>query len=231
MNATELAPAAIGGASGIHLSTFLRKRRGCISPASLGLPIRKSRRSQGLGREDVAELLEVTPVWYSLFESGKPGRRFSASFVHRLAQVLRLNAAEHDTLCRLVVEGGLAAGDLEAEWRWTKFFSVVAQTSRNLAGALSSSHALDLAVHALRTLLADCHPTVTLTKDRPASPHVTVLDADGTKARRVMLIPIPHGTESMTIRIESSDAGVFTSAEIAAAEMIALHLAHPVRSA
>lgn len=77
-----------------------------------GLPPARSRARRGLRREDVAELLDVSPLWYALFESGRSRRRFSHAFLLRLADVLELTSAERDTLVELTVLGGHAAHDV-----------------------------------------------------------------------------------------------------------------------
>lgn len=219
MNAAQHTLSAEGTANS-RLRAFLRSRRSCVTPASCGLPVRLSRRSQGLGREEMAELLEVTPVWYSLFESGKSGRRFSADFVRRVASVLRLDASEHDMLCRLVVEGGRAACDLDVEWRWTRLFTLVAQASQSIAGARSSALALAAAVDALRSLFADRRATVTLDSAPPCSRRDTVAVSGGATNRRITSIPLDRNA-SIVIEIESSAATAFASAEIVAVETIA----------
>lgn len=55
----------------------------------------------GLRREEVAELVGVTPNWYAAFEAGSNAHRFSPAFVQRVATVLRLNDDERVMLLRL----------------------------------------------------------------------------------------------------------------------------------
>lgn len=61
------------------------------------------RRVAGLRREEVAELVGVSPNWYALFEAGKADRRFSAAFVQRVAEALRLDERERGMLFRLAL--------------------------------------------------------------------------------------------------------------------------------
>jgi transcriptional regulator with XRE-family HTH domain len=97
------------------LKSFLIDRRGRVRPESVGLPAR-SRRSPGLTRQHIAELLGVSPLWYALFESGTSGRRFSYGFLVRLVGVLRLNDDDREELFELAVTTGHAAADLETAW-------------------------------------------------------------------------------------------------------------------
>jgi hypothetical protein len=48
-----------------ELATFLRAHRARILPAQLGLPARARRRTPGLRREEVAELIGVGVTWYT----------------------------------------------------------------------------------------------------------------------------------------------------------------------
>jgi transcriptional regulator with XRE-family HTH domain len=95
------------------LSTFLQERRARIAPETLGLPPPRRRSRPGLRREDVAELVDVTLYWYGLFESGTSGRRFSAAFLTRLADVLGLDDADRVTLLRLASATGALPRDVE----------------------------------------------------------------------------------------------------------------------
>src|ERR1700727_432998 len=87
----------------VTLKAFLKGKRDQLRPEMVGLPRRTLKRSSGLRREDIAELLGVTPLWYSLFESGTSRRRFSVSFLQRVQSALRLDATEYETLVGLTV--------------------------------------------------------------------------------------------------------------------------------
>lgn len=76
--------------------------RSRVDPGHLSLPQTGRRRVPGLRRGEVAELVGVTVDWYRAFESGRPVR-VSPQFVARLANALRLNAAEQLALFRLAL--------------------------------------------------------------------------------------------------------------------------------
>lgn len=84
-----------------ELKAFLTHKRGLIAPDTVGLQGSLRRRSPGLTREDMAELVGVSFKWYQLFESGKASG-VSRRLVERVAQALQLNAAERHYLLQLV---------------------------------------------------------------------------------------------------------------------------------
>jgi hypothetical protein len=143
---------------GLELRAFLRERRARLSPQSFGLPARSSRRKGGLCREDVAELLEVTPLWYALFESGTSGRRFSALFIERLGNIFQLDEADRDTLVRLVVATGHAACDLENEWQRRRLRALVtdvaAVAAQLAAHSADAERTVESAQYALQRIIA-----------------------------------------------------------------------------
>jgi len=64
----------------------------------------------------VAELIGVSAKWYAAFETGKSGRRFSAEFVHRVAEALRLEGRDRVWLFRLALpEAAAVAEHFETE--------------------------------------------------------------------------------------------------------------------
>ena len=75
------------------LGEFLRSRRERLSPAALGLPDRRRRRTPGLRREEVAELAGIGVDWYIRLEQGRTVSPSSAT-VEALAGALRLDDAE-----------------------------------------------------------------------------------------------------------------------------------------
>ncbi len=87
-----------------ELREFLLAMRSLLQPADVGLPATARRRVPGLRREEVSELLGVSPVWYRWFESGRPVR-VSEQFISRLSTVLRLDASSEVTLYRLALPG------------------------------------------------------------------------------------------------------------------------------
>ena len=83
-----------------ELATFLRTRRARLPPSDLGLPQGNRRRTPGLRREEVAELIGVSPSWYTKLEQGLD-IRVSSRLLRRLANALRLTAMERVQLYRL----------------------------------------------------------------------------------------------------------------------------------
>lgn len=78
------------------LGEFLRARRLAIDPASFGfLPGR--RRTPGLRREEVAQLANISPTWYTWLEQGRGGAP-SREVLNRIAAGLRLTSPERDHL-------------------------------------------------------------------------------------------------------------------------------------
>jgi transcriptional regulator with XRE-family HTH domain len=74
------------------LGAFLRSRRDSLTPADVGLPPGRSRRTPGLRREEIAMLAGVSVTWYTWLEQG---RRINASIdvLEALARALRLDDA------------------------------------------------------------------------------------------------------------------------------------------
>ncbi|MCR6485155.1 helix-turn-helix transcriptional regulator [Amycolatopsis sp. OK19-0408] len=75
------------------LGEFLRSRRERLSPAALGLPDRRRRRTPGLRREEVAELAGIGVDWYIRLEQGRTVSP-SSTTVEALARALRLDDTE-----------------------------------------------------------------------------------------------------------------------------------------
>ena len=86
-----------------ELRSFLTACRARLQPSDVGLPEPERRRAPGLRREDIAELVGVSPKWYAVFEAGKSNRHFSADFVHRVAEALRLDDRDRVRLLRLAL--------------------------------------------------------------------------------------------------------------------------------
>ena len=85
------------------LAAFLRARRERLSPADVGLPSGARRRTPGLRREEVAALAGVGLTWYTWLEQGRE-IGVSAAFLDKLAQLLKLDAAERRHLFLLAHE-------------------------------------------------------------------------------------------------------------------------------
>ncbi|AWB92676.1 helix-turn-helix transcriptional regulator [Aeromicrobium chenweiae] len=96
-----------------ELTTFgatLRSWRDRLAPAAAGLPLRRGRRTQGLRREELAELAGLSVDYVVRLEQGRATAP-SAQVVSALARALQLTSAERDHLYRLA---GLAPpSDLE----------------------------------------------------------------------------------------------------------------------
>ena len=82
------------------LAEFLRARRDALTPADVGLPEGRGRRTKGLRREEVALLAGVSVTWYTWLEQGRPINA-SADVLDALARTLRLSEAEHQHLLTL----------------------------------------------------------------------------------------------------------------------------------
>ncbi len=80
-------------ARGNALGSFLRDRRGGLTPAQVGLPAGSRRRTPGLRREEVAELAGISTDWYVRLEQGRSVQP-SAGTLAALARALRLNKTE-----------------------------------------------------------------------------------------------------------------------------------------
>lgn len=92
------------------LAEFLRARRDALTPADVGLPEGRGRRTKGLRREEVALLAGVSVTWYTWLEQGRPINA-STDVLDALARTLRLSEAEHQHLLTLAHRptGGSAA--------------------------------------------------------------------------------------------------------------------------
>ncbi|MBK1661206.1 helix-turn-helix transcriptional regulator [Paracraurococcus ruber] len=77
-----------------ELADFLRSRRERLSPAAVGLPNGRRRRTPGLRREEVAELAGIGIDWYIRLEQGRSVSP-SVTTVDALARALRLGPVEH----------------------------------------------------------------------------------------------------------------------------------------
>lgn len=80
-----------------ELGSFLRTRRARIAPEDVGLPRGARRKTPGLRRAEVAQLVGVSVDWYTWLEQGRPIRA-STQILERLAQALRMSADERTHL-------------------------------------------------------------------------------------------------------------------------------------
>jgi transcriptional regulator with XRE-family HTH domain len=80
-----------------ELGDFLQALRQRSSPAEFGFPVGTRRRTQGLRREEVAQLADISPTWYTWLEQGRDVN-VSAEVLDRLAQALKLSRPEREYL-------------------------------------------------------------------------------------------------------------------------------------
>ncbi len=95
-----------------ELGLFLRSRRRRLAPPEADNPAPQRRRTKGLRREEVAEMLGVSPSWYTKLEQGRdvsPSPRLLA----RIAEVLHLSAIEREQLLRLGMEEPVPASAID----------------------------------------------------------------------------------------------------------------------
>jgi transcriptional regulator with XRE-family HTH domain len=85
------------------LATFLRTRRGRLRPADVGLPDGGRRRTEGLRRQEVAQLAGMSVDYYIRLEQAR-GPRPSGQILASLARALLLTADEREYLFRLAGE-------------------------------------------------------------------------------------------------------------------------------
>jgi len=80
-----------------ELGEFLQVLRQRSAPEEFGFPLGSRRRTQGLRREEVAQLAGISPTWYTWIEQGREVN-VSAEALDRLAQVMKLSRSERDYL-------------------------------------------------------------------------------------------------------------------------------------
>jgi len=97
-----------------ELGEFLQALRQRSAPEAFGFPSGSRRRTQGLRREEAAQLAGISPTWYTWIEQGRDVS-VSAEVLDRLAQSLRLTATERvylfDMAGRRDSQGHVAADD------------------------------------------------------------------------------------------------------------------------
>ncbi len=91
-----------------EVAEFLRARRARLRPADVGLPEGARRRTPGLRREEVAQLADISPTYYTFLEQGRDVRP-SVQVLDALGRALRLTAAERAHLHDLVHGGPAVA--------------------------------------------------------------------------------------------------------------------------
>lgn len=86
-----------------ELGDFLRTRRARLTPEEVGLPRGSRRKTPGLRRAEVAQMVGVSVDWYTWLEQGRSIRP-STQVLERLVQVLRLDVNERNHLFLLAQE-------------------------------------------------------------------------------------------------------------------------------
>lgn len=76
-----------------ELGQFLQAMRQRSTPEAFGFPSGTRRRTQGLRREEVAQLAGLSATWYTWMEQGRE-INVSAEALHRLASALKLTRTE-----------------------------------------------------------------------------------------------------------------------------------------
>jgi len=76
-----------------ELGDFLQMLRQRSAPQAFGFPAGSRRRTQGLRREEVAQLAGISPTWYTWLEQGREVN-VSADVLTRLASSLQLTRSE-----------------------------------------------------------------------------------------------------------------------------------------
>lgn len=219
-----------------QLKVFLTAARKRISPGSKGLPTRL--RAEGLRREDIAELLGVTPLWYALFESGTSRRRFSLSFLERVSDVLSLTSREHQTLARLVIANGMASRELYEQTTSRQLvhaLSSLAELAHGLSNASSLDEAgvtvsqfvrclldcIDAKFHLLVASRATAHP-----EQERSIPNMP----DGTAGSAVNIPLVKDGQIVASLYVSSPFANAFCDADVQVLEVVAAQLSKNVTS-
>jgi transcriptional regulator with XRE-family HTH domain len=82
------------------LADFLRRRRGALQPADVGLQRGPRRRTRGLRREEVAALCGMSTDYYTRLEQRR-GPQPSVQMLGAMARGMRLTLDEHDHLFHL----------------------------------------------------------------------------------------------------------------------------------
>ena len=97
-----------------ELGDFLRTRRARLTPEEVGLPRGSRRKTPGLRRAEVAQLVGVSVDWYTWLEQGRAITP-STQVLERLVQTLRLDANERTHLFLLAQQQAPPTLVLETE--------------------------------------------------------------------------------------------------------------------
>ena len=80
-----------------ELGNFLRKQREMHTPGQFNLPNGSRRRTRGLRREEMAELLDISTTWYVKIEQGHV-KNVSPALLEKIARTLSLSEADYNAL-------------------------------------------------------------------------------------------------------------------------------------
>lgn len=83
-----------------QLGDFLRHLRASMAPEEVGFGSYRRRRTPGLRREEVAEIIGVGPDWYARLEQGRDAQP-SEAVIDRLGQAFHLSVDQRAYLSRL----------------------------------------------------------------------------------------------------------------------------------
>lgn len=157
--------------------------RARLRPSDVGLPESKGRRVPGLRREELAELVGVSVKWYASFEAGMSDRRFSAAFVHRVAEALHLSAGDRVWLFRLALpEAAAVAEHFEAALSHAEESVVEAQAAAGRAMASATYRRL-MAQEQLREVQAAAGHAIASAVYNQLAAHESLLTAQAAAGR------------------------------------------------
>ncbi|MBM3351128.1 MAG: helix-turn-helix domain-containing protein [Betaproteobacteria bacterium] len=97
-----------------ELSEFLQALRQRGTPEAFGFPTGTRRRTQGLRREEVAQLAGISATWYTWIEQGREVN-VSADALERLATALKLSKSERTYLFDMADRRDPQAHNLETD--------------------------------------------------------------------------------------------------------------------
>jgi len=97
-----------------ELAEFLQALRQRGTPEEFGFPAGARRRTQGLRREEVAQLADISATWYTWIEQGREVN-VSAEALERLATALKLSKSERTYLFDMADRRDPQAHILEAD--------------------------------------------------------------------------------------------------------------------
>ncbi|MDG4789573.1 helix-turn-helix transcriptional regulator [Micromonospora sp. WMMD1102] len=126
-----------------ELANFLRTRRERISPADVGLPIGRRRRTRGLRREEVAVLAGLSPTWYTYLEQAR-NIHPSPEVLDSLARVLALSEDERRYLHQLAAGNAPAVSAEGVEPDMSLITALVRHAGRGPYPVYALNHAGDV---------------------------------------------------------------------------------------